>query len=253
MEQQKIGKFIHDLRKGKELTQKQLADLVGVSDKTISKWETGRGIPDTAIMNELCQVLGISINELLSGEKLSVDNYNGKAEENMVNLLKDTEQQKEKRKWSIVNIVLNLLWVLLFGFMLFSLGFGIGPSNLMWFLDMPSLYLIIGFLILGLGISGQMKYFWYGIKTAYVQKAAGYEEKRELEKAEYALGFGVKILLLTGVVTALISFVTIMVNLEDPSALGPNLAVMILTVLYGIVFSMVLMIFKARVHNRIVE
>ena len=86
MEQQKIGKFIHDLRKEKEMTQKQLAELVGVSDKTISKWETGRGIPDTAIMNELCQVLGISINELLSGEKLSVDNYNGKAEENMVNL-----------------------------------------------------------------------------------------------------------------------------------------------------------------------
>ena len=92
MEQQKIGKFIHDLRKEKELTQKQLADLVGVSDKTISKWETGRGIPDTAIMNELCKVLGISINELLSGERLSNDNYNGKAEENMVNLLKDTER-----------------------------------------------------------------------------------------------------------------------------------------------------------------
>ena len=78
------------------MTQKQLADLVGVSDKTISKWETGRGIPDTAIMNELCKVLGISINELLSGERLSKDSYNGKAEENMVNLLKDKEQQKEK-------------------------------------------------------------------------------------------------------------------------------------------------------------
>ena len=145
MEQQKIGKFIHDLRKEKELTQKQLADLVGVSDKTISKWETGRGIPDTAIMSELCEVLGISVNELLSGEKLSMDNYNGKAEENMVNLLKDKEQQKEKQKWSKVNIILNLLWVLLFGFMLFILGYGIGPSGLMYFLDIPSLYLILGF------------------------------------------------------------------------------------------------------------
>ena len=114
MEQQKIGKFIHDLRKEKGLTQKQLADLVGVSDKTISKWETGRGIPDTSIMNELCMVLGISINELLSGERLSKDNYNGKAEENMVNLLKDTERQKDKQKWSKINIVLNILWILLF-------------------------------------------------------------------------------------------------------------------------------------------
>ena len=111
MEQQKIGKFIHDLRKEKDLTQKQLADLVGVSDKTISKWETGRGIPDTAIMNELCKVLGISINELLSGERLSKDSYNGKAEENMVNLLKDSEIQKDKQTWSKINIILNLLCI----------------------------------------------------------------------------------------------------------------------------------------------
>ena len=247
MEQQKIGKFIHDLRKEKELTQKQLAELVGVSDKTISKWETGRGIPDTAIMNELCQVLGISINELLSGEKLSVDNYNGKAEENMVNLLKDTEQQKEKQKWSKVNIVLNLLWGLLLCFMVYILGMG-GP-NIIWFLDMPSLFLIVGFLILGLGISGQMKYFWLGIKASCVTDKG--IEKIQLEKAEYALEFGIKIVILTGIIAALISFITIMGNLDDPSALGPNLAVMILTVLYGIVFSMILMVFKARVHNRI--
>ena len=247
MEQQKIGKFIHDLRKEKELTQKQLAELVGVSDKTISKWETGRGIPDTAIMNELCQVLGISINELLSGEKLSVDNYNGKAEENMVNLLKDTEQQKEKQKWSKVNIVLNLLWGLLLCFMMYILGMG-GP-DIIWFLDMPSLFLIVGFLILGLGISGQMKYFWLGIKASYVTDKG--IEKIQLEKAEYALEFGIKIVILTGIIAALISFITIMGNLDDPSALGPNLAVMILTVLYGIVFSMILMVFKARVHNRI--
>ena len=253
MEQQKIGKFIHDLRKEKGLTQKQLADLVGVSDKTISKWETGRGIPDTAIMNELCQVLGISINELLSGERLSVDNYNGKAEENMVNLLKDTEKQNEKQRWSKVNIILNLLWVLLFGFMLFILGFGIGPGHLMYFLDIPSLYLIIGFLILGLGISGQMKYFWLGLKSAYVRDKSKIEEKAQLEKAEYALEFGIKIVLLTGILTALLSFVTIMANLNDLSVLGPNLAVMTLTVLYGIVFSMVLLVFKARVHNLITE
>lgn len=251
MEQQKIGKFIHDLRKENELTQKQLAERVGVSDKTISKWETGRGIPDTAIMNELCQVLEISINELLSGERLSVDTYNGKAEENMVNLLKDTEQQREKQKWSKVNIILNLLWIVLLGFMICILGMG-GP-DILWFIDMPSLILIVGFLILSLGIGGQMKYFWLGIKAAYDKDTFNIEERAELKKAEYALDFGIKIVLLTGILTALISFVTIMASLDNPSALGPNLAVMILTVLYGVVFSMVLMIFKARVHSRINE
>ena len=247
MEQQKIGKFIHDLRKEKELTQKQLADLVGVSDKTISKWETGRGIPDTAIMNELCMVLGISVNELLSGERLSKDNYNGKAEENMVNLLKDSEAQKDKQKWSLVNLILNLLWILLLVGMIAILG--LGRPQILWFLDAPSLILIVGFLILGLGISGQMKYFGMGLKAAFVGK--NILDKVQLEKAEYALGFGIKIVLMTGIITALISFVTIMASLADPSALGPNLAVATLTVLYGIVLSMVLLIFKARVHGRV--
>lgn len=255
MEQQKIGKFIHELRKEKELTQKQLAEQVGVSDKTISKWETGRGIPDTAIMSELCEVLGISINELLSGEKLSVDNYNGKAEENMVNLLKDTEQQKEKQKWSKVNIVLNLLWVLLLVFMIFILG--LGKPNIYWFLDTPSLILNLGFLILGLGVGGQLKFFWMGIKAAcvseYSKDARNYLEKAQLQKSEYALGFGIKVILLSSLASSIISCITILGNLDDISYLGPNLAVMMLTVLYGIVFSMVLMIMKARVHNRRLE
>lgn len=249
MEQQKIGKFIHDLRKEKDLTQKQLADLVGVSDKTISKWETGRGIPDTAIMNELCQVLGISINELLSGERLSVDNYNGKAEENMVNLLKDTEQQKDKQKWSKINITLNLLWVLLLCFMVFILG--MGQPNICWFIDTPSLILVVGFLILGLGISGQMKYFWKGIKAACVKNNSSIEDKAELEKEEYALGFGIKFILIASIASSIISSITILGNFNGVSHLGPNLAVMMLTILYGVILSMVLMVFKAIVHNLI--
>lgn len=253
MEQQKIGKFIHDLRKEMELTQKQLADKVGVSDKTISKWETGRGIPDTAIMNELCQVLGISINELLSGERLSIDKYNGKAEENMVNLLRDSEQEKEKQKWSKVNIVLNLLWILLLGVMIFIIGFSIGPSNLVYFFDIPSLYLTIGFLILCLGISGQLKFFWLGLKTACAKNDSKIEEKGRLEKAEYALDFGIKCLLLSCTATSLTSLVVILIRIDEPSALGPNLAVMILNVLYGVIFSMIIKVLKARVHNLIGE
>ena len=98
-----------------------------------------------------------------------------------------------------------------------------------------------------------MKYFWLGIKAAYVQDISKIKERTELEKAEYALGFGIKIMLLTGIMTVLISFVTVMINLDNPSTLGPNLAVMTITILYGIVFSMVLMILKARMHNLISE
>ena len=251
MEQQKIGRFINELRKEKELTQKQLADKIGVSDKTVSKWETGRGMPDTAIMSELCRELGISINELLSGEKLSVDNYNGKAEENMVHLLKNTEMQKEKQKWSVMNIVLSLLWLLLFVLLVVILG--MGSPDLIWFLDTPSLILVMGFMILGLGIGGQMKYFWLGIKAAYIRDEKKAGSKETLEKAEYALGYGIKIILLSGIMAVMISLVTIIGNLQEPSELGPNLAVAILTILYGIVFSIILYVFKARVHNLITE
>jgi len=249
MEPQKIGRFIHEIRMEMGMTQKELANKIGVSDKTISKWETGRGIPDTAIMSELCQVLGITINELLSGERLSVDNYSGKAEENMVNLLKDTETQNEKHKW--FNIVMNLLWLLLLCFMISILG--MGGTNIIWFIDMPSLLLICGFLVLALGISGQLKYFWLGIKSAYGKHTFKIEDMVLLKRAEHALGFGIKIIIFSGIATALISFVTIMGHLEEPTALGPNLAVATLTVLYGIVLSMVLMVVKARVHNLISE
>ena len=122
-----------------------------------------------------------------------------------------------------------------------------GEPNIIWFIDFPSLILIAGFLILGLGISGQMKHFGIGIKVACVRKNV--LNKVQLEKSEYALGFGIKIVLMTGIITALISFVTIMGNLDDPSALGPNLAVATITILYGIVLSMVLLILKARIHN----
>jgi len=89
LDQEKIGRFIAERRKVKEMTQKQLAERLGVSDKAVSKWETGRSMPDNSILFELCAVLETNVNELLSGEKLSVDNYHGKAEENMMNLMKE--------------------------------------------------------------------------------------------------------------------------------------------------------------------
>ena len=88
MDQIKIGQFIAGMRKEKNLTQRQLADILEISDKTISKWETGNGLPDVSLMMPLCEILMISVNELLSGERLVDKNYKDKAEENMLALLK---------------------------------------------------------------------------------------------------------------------------------------------------------------------
>ena len=81
MEQEKIGEFIAAQRKEKKMTQKQLGEALGVSDKAVSKWECGRGLPDISTMVSLCELLEINVNELLSGEDLAEDAYSRKAEE----------------------------------------------------------------------------------------------------------------------------------------------------------------------------
>lgn len=87
MDQVKIGKFIAQVRKEKQLTQKQLADLLNISDKTISKWETGRGLPDVSMILSLCEILDINANELLSGERIPDELYKEKAEETILNIV----------------------------------------------------------------------------------------------------------------------------------------------------------------------
>ena len=78
MDQVKIGRLIADRRKTAKLTQLQLAEKLGITDKAISKWERGLTMPDTSIMLELCDILGISVNELLSGEKISMEHNDQK-------------------------------------------------------------------------------------------------------------------------------------------------------------------------------
>ncbi len=97
MDQIKIGAFIAALRKEQGLTQRQLAEELNISDKTVSKWECGKGLPEVSLMLPLCQRLGISVNELLSGERLEQENYEQKAEENMLNLMIDSKKKELKR------------------------------------------------------------------------------------------------------------------------------------------------------------
>ena len=96
MDQIKIGKFIADERKRKGYTQKQLSEKLEISDKTISKWERGNGFPEVSLLLPLCNELEITVNELLSGERVSEEDYHKKAEESMVNLVKEAQENKKK-------------------------------------------------------------------------------------------------------------------------------------------------------------
>ena len=88
MNQVKIGKFIADCRKRKNLTQADLAEKLNITDRAISKWETGKGMPDSSIMLDLCKELEISVNELLSGEMIEMKDYNKKTEELLLEMAK---------------------------------------------------------------------------------------------------------------------------------------------------------------------
>ncbi len=89
MNQEKIGKFIAECRKNKKLTQAELAEKLGVTDRSISKWENGRGMPELSLFKPLCDELDITINELMSGEKLNKGNYQQKLEENIIDINKE--------------------------------------------------------------------------------------------------------------------------------------------------------------------
>lgn len=96
MEQVKIGKFIASKRKEQGLTQLQLAEKLGITDRAVSKWETGKSLPDASLMPELCKLLKITINDLLCGEVVSVENYNEKAEKALLEMVKKEEMQNNK-------------------------------------------------------------------------------------------------------------------------------------------------------------
>ena len=96
MDQIKIGRFIAECRKKAGLTQMQLAEKLGITDRAVSKWECGKTMPDSSIMLDLCDVLGISVNDLLCGEVVSMDNYNKELENNLLEMIKQKEQADKR-------------------------------------------------------------------------------------------------------------------------------------------------------------
>ena len=118
MNQIKIGRFIAECRKKANLTQMQLAEKLGITDRAISKWERGIAMPDSSIMLELCDILKINVNELLSGEKIIMENYNEKLEKNLLEIIKQKEESDKhllKLEWvvGILSIIVLLVPIII--------------------------------------------------------------------------------------------------------------------------------------------
>lgn len=143
MNQEKIGKFISKCRKDKKMTQSELAEKLGVTDKSIGNWENGRNMPDLSLFKPLCDVLGITINDLLSGEKISEDKYQERFEENIVNTI-DYSTKKINRYSNVI----GLLFVI-FGLFVSMSAIMIFPSESSW----GSIYSVFGVIIFLIGMS----------------------------------------------------------------------------------------------------
>ena len=128
MNQTEIGEVIAKCRKEKKLTQAQLAERLNITDRAVSKWETGKSMPDSSIMLELCEILGITVNDLLSGEKISMESYEKKADENLIALKRKDENNMTK------NAVISLLFsaTLLIGIMVCLICNIAISGNLTW-------------------------------------------------------------------------------------------------------------------------
>ncbi len=165
MNQDKIGKFIASCRKKQKLTQEQLAEKLGITYKAVSKWETGKGLPDASIMMDLCNILEISVNELLNGELISIENKKEKQEKLLLEMAKEVEQ-KNKIIWTSMWVIMAVsLIALLIGIFVSALMIPEGVWQLVIILSICILFLIPCFYALKLEVS----------VGAYKCKNCGYE------------------------------------------------------------------------------
>lgn len=126
MDQIKIGKFIAELRKEQNITQLTLANKLGITDRAVSKWENGRGLPDLSLITPLCEALNISVNELLSGERIQKENIEEKSEENIINALEYSDKSIKKTK----RVFFCILTVIITVCVMTAIAFGIDTNRM---------------------------------------------------------------------------------------------------------------------------
>ena len=223
MDQSTTGKFISELRKEKGITQRELAEALGVSDKAISKWETGRGMPDVTYFKKICDFFDITVNELLAGSRISQEDYSKKAEENMIKLAKESQSNKSIVIQIIIGIILIILGFVCAG--IFTQGIPGMVRGFAHFIDLPSAILLILFYVGAVLVTGSK-----GILAI----------ARLLRKISIPVG----------AIMSLYAFVILMTMLSSPETIGPNLAVAVLTLFYSFIVYFITTIIECRLSPK---
>ena len=180
MDQAKIARFIAECRKRENMTQMQLAERLNVTDRAVSKWETGRAMPDSSIMLELCDALKITVNDLLCGERISMENNRQKNEEILLEMAKELEK-KNKTIWCSMWVIMGVCFTaLIAGIFITAFLIPEGVWQLVTILALCVLFLIPCFYALKLEIS----------VGAYKCKNCGHEIVPTYKQAMNAMHFG---------------------------------------------------------------
>lgn len=161
MDQVKIGRFIAERRKAKQMTQMQLAEKLNITDRAVSKWETGKSMPDASLMPRLCELLGITINDLFNGEVIVMEDYREKSEKLLAEMAKQKEES-DKKMLKLEIIIGVFSTIILLGFMLMAS-----------YLDIPVWLRVV---LIVAGIVPPIIGFGYCIK---IEQTAGYYECAE--------------------------------------------------------------------------
>ena len=218
MDQKKIGNFIAKLRKEKGMTQRELADRLCVSDKTVSKWECGNSLPEITLLGTLCEALDSNVNELLSGEKIVDTEYSKKAEENMMNLIADS--RKNGKAEFIFGIILAVVLIILLGLGVQSVGGGSGVK-IGYYIDVPSLF----FLVLGCLAFGMI---------AVEKTLMGFLRVAEALVIPFS------------VMETMIQMLYVLHHVNEITKLGPNVAVALCSTLYALIIYVVVRLIRFR-------
>ena len=254
MDQIKIGRFIADLRKEKGMTQKELADAIGVSDKAVSKWECGKGMPELSMLMPLCELLQINVNELLSGEKLSHDNYSQKAEENIMNLMEENRKHRKKRKLLDAVMLFAQSLITIAAVICGGLLWAYGKLDRFAFRYLNESYYIVVMLLAAALVLSATKLWKPFLRTFGIIFTRREYLVYEVEESGSALRLTGNVMMLTGMIITSISvimalwyFPTDVTGLEILSV-AFSFAMSFIAILYGLVAKLLFMPFQSKLE-----
>lgn len=223
----KIGQFITECRKGLGFTQKELADQIGVTDKTVSKWETGNRLPDASLLMDLCMVLKVDVNELLKGERVCPEHYVQDAKDNLVDLVEEINGIKQEKAGRYLGTFIGMV----------SLAMGIvavlllspGAVRLWDYVDISVIVVFLGILCLVWASAGCFHDYISAWKICIFHRQIS---ENEGKTAVQAFSFACAVILIVGSIISLAGMISLCGYWGETGNLGPSLAQTVLSLLY---------------------